>query len=390
MPGPSIGDVDGDSGLELVYLLNGGYMNMEGFLTARDLSGGEQLFQSEPIPFNPIIEEGGHYISTQPSVGLTSSTGAGAMLVFSGYSSLFCGHHPNSDPTMMEGFPAWSRDGGWSAPVICDLNGDGLGEVLHVDYSGLATLYDMGDYYHSGDGWHMYQSNPHRNGVYNRSLPDDGLDIELVSIYIPREAVIDGTPSIAARVDISGAEVRLSPNDRAVSPRTAPYADTFEDRCDVVEIAAFRDGRPAGSAELELRDGTHVVMVPLLDGAGTLEGITVIADPGGEYSEKDKSNNSFFCRNSEADLIEFRCDVPSPSESIRLLVESSGPLPRGLGADVYSLDGRLLHRIDTGSLPAGASTVTLDTGPLPCGVYTVLVRGPGPVDLVRRAVILGP
>lgn len=390
MPGPSIGDVDGDSGLELVYLLNGGFMSMEGFLTAWDLSGGEQLFQSEPIPFNPIIEEGGHYMSTQPAVGLTSSQGPEGMLVFSGYSSLFCGHSPHSEQAMLQGFPAWSRDGGWSAPVICDLNGDGLGEVLHVDYSGMATLYDMGDYYYSGDGWHMYQSNPHRNGVYNRSRPDAELDIELVSVYRPREAVIDGSYSLAAMVEISGADNGLPQNDISVSSSAGPCAEPFEDRCNVVEIAAFLDGRPAGSAELGLRNGTHIVTVPLHDVVGSTNGITVIADPMGEHSERNKFNNSFLFRNSETELTAFRCYVPSPSGAIRLLVESPDPLPRGLSVGVYSLDGRLLHRTHTEDLAAGVSTVTLDTGPLPDGVYTIVVRGSESGDLVRRAVILSP
>lgn len=399
VPGPSIADVDGDSSLELLYLLNGGFMEMEGFLAAWDLSSGEHIFQSEAIPFNPIIEEGGHYIKTQPSVGLTSSPGSGGMLVFSGYSSLFCSHFPHSDPAMMEGFPAWSRDGGWSAPVICDLNGDGLGEVLHVDYSGMATLYDMGDYYHSGDGWHMYQSNPHRNGVYNRSLPDEGLDIEVLSVYHLPEASIDGNPSMAVRVKIHGAEtVRsrsqpgnlLPPDVTTVSSRIAPNAETIGNQCDVVEIVAFHEGRTAGSADLGLRDGTHLVIVPLHDGVGTLEGITVIADPMGEYCENNKSNNSFLFRNSAVDLTEFRCDVPSPSSAIRLLVESPDPLPRGLSVRVYSLDGRLMHQTHTGRLSAGSSTFTLDTGPLPGGVYMILIRGSGSGDLVRRAVILGP
>lgn len=390
MPGPSIGDVDEDSSLELVYLLNGGFMNMEGFLTAWDLSTGEQLFQSEPIPFNPIIEEGGHYISTQPAVGLTSSPGPGPMLVFSGYSSLFCGHSPHSDPAMMEGFPSWSRDGGWSAPVICDLNGDGLGEVLHVDYSGMATLYDMGGYFHSADGWHMYQSNPHRNGVYNRSRAVSELDIEIVSVYRPREAVIGGNYSLSAVVEISGAKNGLSRDGVAVSSSAGPFAERFEDRCNAVAITAFLDGRPAGSAELELRDGTHTVTVPLGDVPGTLNEITLTADPTGEYSERDRSNNSFLFRSYEEDLISFRCHVPSPSEAIRLMVESPVTLPRGLSLDVYSLDGRLVHRTHTEDLPAGVSTFTLDTGPLPEGVYTILVRGSGTGDLVRRAVILSP
>lgn len=390
MPGPSLGDVNGDAGLELVYLLNGGFMEMEGFLTAWDLSSGEQLFQSEPIPFNPIIEEGGHYISTQPSMGLTSSPGRGGTLVFSGYSSLFCGHSPHSDPAMMEGFPAWSRDGVWSAPVICDLNGDGRGEVLHVDYSGMATLYDMGDYHHSPDGWHMYQSNPHRNGVYSRSRPNAELDIKLVSVYRPREAVIGGNRCLAAVVEISGAGNGLQQNDRPVSSTAVPVAGISEDRCSAVEIAAFLDGRPAGSAELELRDGTHIVTVPLHDGAGSLNGMIVTADPAGEHYERDRCNNSFLFRSPEEDPTPFRCDVPSPSGAIRLLVESPDPLPGGLTVAVYSLDGRLVQRTRTGDLPAGSSRITLDTEPFPDGVYTILVRGSGTGDLVRRAILLSP
>ena len=72
MPGPAIGDIDGDSDLDVIYTLNDGLFNKEGVVYAWDLSDGPPaVFTSEIIKFNPIIG-GGEDIKSQPVVGLTS------------------------------------------------------------------------------------------------------------------------------------------------------------------------------------------------------------------------------------------------------------------------------------------------------------------------------
>ncbi len=377
MPGPSLGDIDGDSDLDLVYLLNGGFQEKEGFLLGWDLASGQGTFISDTIPFNPIIEEGGHYIRSQPVVGPVSISGSCGMAVFSCFSTLLCGHLPSTCSSMISGFPAWSRDGGWATPAFCDLDGDGLAEVLHVDYSGLATLYGMEDLLYSCEGWHMYQDNPLRSGFYNTPPARGGLDIRVGPVCggVIRESSELQRNFVLAEVCITGAvEDETGASDHG--PGT-------------VEIAALLiDGRRAGSCHVELTDGTHPARILLEERAGNSDGLRVVADPGNLYHEIDETNNESWVQVLQAEPDAMECSIPSPAGSMTILLDLSSSLPQGLSVLVYAVDGRLVQSTGTGELCAGPQLVRFLSDPLPSGVYTVLVSGLPSGEMIRKVVIL--
>ncbi|OPL19840.1 MAG: hypothetical protein AVO35_02380 [Candidatus Aegiribacteria sp. MLS_C] len=364
IPGPALGDPDGDSDLDLLYMLNDGLFLKEGLLYAWDLATGETSFVSDTIQFNPILEEGGHYVRSQPVSGLLSASGAPGMPVFSCYSSLLCGFSPSTGSSMIDGFPAWSRDAGWSAPALCDLDGNGVPEVLHVDYSGLATLYSLDEFLYDDRGWHMYQDNALRSGFYNSIPFDPGLELHLGSVRRAEDTSTfgDGCPLMIAEVEITGSGgIRSAGEERVSRP---------------VEVRVLEsDGTPCGSAFLDLRDGLFTVAIPLDRGIPFDEPLTVVLDPDDRYGELDESGNRTVAGQAVTVPAEGACSVRSVSGCIFLSLELPSRVPGGLEALVYSMDGRLTAALETGGLEAGHSIIPLDTGHLPSGIYGVLVRG---------------
>ncbi|MEA3267507.1 MAG: C25 family cysteine peptidase, partial [Candidatus Fermentibacteria bacterium] len=179
MPGPSIGNVDADPGLEVLYTLNDGLYGVEGYLGAWDLASGGMDFQSDYIPYNPILAGGGSSIRSQPVSGATTMQGSDDMAIFCGFSSFCSGFDPYTSSAIIDGFPTGMRDGAWAAPSVCDLDADGAAEVLYIDYSGLATLFNWQQGSYTTEGWHMYQDNPHRSGYYNNDSTRESLDIAI-------------------------------------------------------------------------------------------------------------------------------------------------------------------------------------------------------------------
>ena len=380
VPGPSLGDIDGDSDLDLVYLLNGGVLVKEGFLMAWDLADGENTFCSLPIPFNPMIEEGGHYIRSQPVTGSTATQGNPSMAVFSCYSSLLCGHDPAQGGAMLSGFPSWSRDAGWSAPVLCDLDRDGIAEVFGSDYSGMATLYDLGTRYYTADGWHMYQFDHRRSGFYDYDQGRGGLDISVGRSCMVRQgrASDNSRPVLLAEVEISGTE------EAVIRHRSGEPSD---EEAATVEVAAMTSRGRAGSSEVRMVDGSHTVRIFLEEWCSPEDVTSVVADPENLYRELDESNNSNVPDPFQAPEPP-RCRVPSPAGDIRILAFIP-PFPdTAISVTVHSLDGRLVHSTGTVDLPPGEAELRLDTGTLPAGLYTVTVNGLGPETMVMKVVVL--
>ena len=406
MPGPAIGDVDGDSDLEVIYTLNAGQYYKEGIVMGWELHDGSEVFQSSHIPFNPLIPGGGTDTKSQSVVGLTTSWPSGGMAVFSGFSSLFCGHDPHTASSMLEGFPAWTRDIASAAPAICDLDADGFPEVLYIDYSGYATLFDWDSGIYTADGWHMYQDNPFRNGFYNTTIPAVGLDIGISGspyIIAPRNNSSFGY-SLIAEVEISGTDYlsgeglspesvppegeRITRSDRSNIPATVSPAILHRN----VEIAVFCGERFIGSTTIGLEEGPHKVTIPLRYMNDVGESITVFADPYNEYCEIDEINNvsaieGIVSLESVSELV-----IPNPAGSIELTVNLLSALPEGLKIRVYSIDGRLVTYLETETLNPGWTSILpgggSETHRLPAGMYMVCIEGLGSGDIIRKVIIL--
>jgi hypothetical protein len=398
MTGPSIADVDADPGMEVLYVLNGGLYSSEGLLVARDLSDGQGVYESPSIPFNPISSGGGATVKSQVVTGLTSSPGSGQSAMMAGFSTLCAALDPLLPGSCVPGFPAYSRDAAWSAPAVCDLDGDGSAELLHVDDSGLAVLFDLGEYAYTGNGWRMYQGNPRRTGLTEASgrTPVAGLpDLSLT----PSEAAPLAHPSgPAVRVVLAVAPARPAPVER-VPPGTAaaallppgersatPTVPAWPER---VEVAAFDGDSALASVSVRLRSGRTPVSIPLSRRSRSGE-VLVVADPDGRVPETDEGNN--YLRVTSAPARRETFTVATPARRLAASVFLEEPREDGVLVEVYSTAGRLVRRLETGPLPPGASPLDLEgaggRGRLPAGMYVVRVSGLSCGRLCRKAVLL--
>ncbi len=429
MPGPAIGDLDGDSDLEVIYTLNDGEYYKEGAIHGWDLSNGTSEFQSANIPFNPITGEGGAYIKSQPVVGLTTSQGSTEMVVFAGFSTLCCGFDPGAGSSILEGFPAWTRDGSWAAPALCDLDSDGSAEVLYIDYSGYAMLFDWYEGSYTNNGWHMYQDNPFRNGFYNTGNRSGDLDISISgNPYITTRSDAQGfrllaeveitgccdvpaseIPSASISASVPDPERTISSPDNGLSSSASSITlsetrnNQFDHSCfstDIepvansrtLEIAAFCGNRQIGSTKIRLENGSHMVPIQLISRIHLNGDITVIADPFNTYRETDETNNISLAEISVITGISPGVVIPSPAETIELTVTLPLPLPDGVRIRVYSIDGRLVTSLDTEELYSGTTSILLSNGSgidrLPTGMYTVCVDGLDSGTMIRKVVII--
>jgi len=426
MPGPSIGDLDGDSDLEVIYTLNGGLYYKEGIILGWELHNGSEVFQSSSIPFNPVIPGGGSDIKSQPVVGSTTSWHSGGMAVFSGFSTLCCGHDPQTGSSMLEGYPAWTRDIASAAPSICDLDANGSPEILYIDYSGFAVLLDWNEGSYASEGWHMYQDNPFRNGFYNSINPSDLLDIGIPgNPYITTAGdIATHTYCLFTEVEISGINhlageepaplsmesaagelsIESEPSSRIDAVPAAAERSTIVDRSGIpstftpvissrtVEIAVFCDERLIGSTTIGLEEGSHPVIIPLRYIYGVNESITVIADPFNEYREIDEMNNVSAVEGALMPGSVPKVAIPSPAGSIELTINLPSALPRGLHIRVYSIDGRLVTDLETETLNSGLTRIlpggASGTRGLPGGMYIVCIEGLKSGDLIRKVIIL--
>jgi len=409
MPGPSIGNVDGDPELEVLYVLNDGQYDAEGYLGAWDLADGSVDFHSNSIPFNPILAGGGSSIRSQPVSGAATLQGSTDMSVFCGFSSSCSGFHPYTSTAIIDGFPAGTRDGAWAAPSICDLDGNGVAEVLYIDYSGYAALYNWQQGSYLAEGWHMYQDNPHRSGYYNTNTHRDALDISIWGLPATMDFNNSNDHSITVEIAVIGSDreacdfSNLEPLNCEVFPGSsnqilpAPRADHTHFNTSVellqrqrtFEVAVFSAGRRLGTTAAVLMDGVYTVEIPVGARASQADNLTVVVDPYNEYQESDEANNIASVEETLVQGTELQVVIPTPANSIQIAVQLPEPDPLGLNITVYSIDGRMVINHHTESLQSGTTNLQLNresVQALPAGMYTVCIEG---ADFeVRKKIII--
>lgn len=417
IPGPAIGNIDGNDDLEVVYTLNGGFYDSEAFVFAWDLSSGEIEFQSDTIPFNPILGGGGATIKSQPVIGLTADAGSGEMTIFSGFSSLLTGFAPSENSGMIDGFPSSSRDGAWAAPALCDLDRDGVPEILYIDYSGFASLFNWQEGVYTTDGWHMYQDNPHRTGFYNMNDRNELIDISILGkpyMNISNSSV-NNDMSLWAEILITGAEetsnnsIILSDDFDRINEQNARQTlnslvgnftipinsinDSFVStpliNSGVVDVVVFSHDLPVGKVTIPLEQGAHSVQIPLRFGTAAGNNLTVVVDPFNLLMEADETNN-------EARIFEIpfygndsSVSVTTPTQSVVLEFYLASSLPVGLDIKLYSIDGRVVIDQNTGQLQTGFTRLQLsEEAELPSGMYTIRINGLDFDEVIQKIIIL--
>ncbi|MCK5036225.1 MAG: VCBS repeat-containing protein, partial [Candidatus Sabulitectum sp.] len=416
MPGPSIGNVDEDPGLEVLYTLNGGLYGSEGYLGAWDLANGGMDFQSDYIPYNPIIAGGGSSIRSQPVSGATTLQGSTDMAVFCGFSSFCCGFDPYAGSAIIDGFPTGMRDGAWAAPSVCDLDADGTAEVLYIDYSGYATLFNWQQGSYTAEAWHMYQDNPHRSGYYNTTTKEV-LDISISDP--PSHSVLD-TPNnqlITVGIEVSGSgsvpdgfqtsgpvnyDIQVdSPLQTLPGARASATAVTTESvhrnrsitACSTrrtFQVAVFSSGRLLGTTATALIDGVYTVEIPLAARIHQADELIIVVDPFNEYQESNEANNIASVKEELVQGTELQVVIPTPASSIQITVQLPEPDPLGLNITVYSIDGRMVINHHTQSLQSGTTDLQLNQESmqtLPAGMYSVCIQG-SDLEIRQKIIIL--
>ncbi len=326
--------------------------------------------------------------------------------------------------SVLPGFPTWSEDACFVAPLIVDLDGDGNMECLTSDASGLLTLYEWEGYSTSSGGWPMYQHDPWRTGFYNSQRTDDeDLDFNLLGVekVIP-ERRIGGNSSITliAEVEVTGSSIHapvvvdvrassvpISNTSRAVRINNNPSAeitrtseaelqvrqrsvDAVEHDYDTVGIALFSGNRVLSSSEFPLYDGIHLIELTIPETGFTADDLVVRVDPDNEYPESAEDNNARATGNlTDNAPPEIRVYMQSPCESIVLNLDLLEPVYSGISIRAYSIDGRLVVEEDLRELASGSHILELSPHDiLPAGLYTIVIKGINEEELIRRVVVL--
>jgi hypothetical protein len=291
---------------------------------------------------------------------------------------------------MIEGFPGRSRESSWPAPALCDLDRNESAEILYIDYSGVATLFDWQQGSYTDEGWHMYQANPHRNGFYNTSGSGISLDIRISDK--PHTAAVgssdNGNFAVFTEIEIEG--VRQIHNESS-SLSVEPVESAALSEKKTVEVSAFLHGRLLGTTLINLENGSYTVGIPLRYRIASTADITVVVDPFNEHIESDETNNTATAEEILLPETETEITIPTPSQSLGISIQLPEPLPEGLRVTVYSLDGRVVLSTETEPLQSGTTNLTPageSVHPLPNGMYTVILEGAGFETTRRKIVIL--
>ena len=339
--------------------------------------------------------------------------GSDYMAVFCGFSSFCCGFDPYTSSAIIDGFPTGMRDGAWAAPSVCDLDADGAAEVLYIDYSGLATLFNWQQGSYTTEGWHMYQDNPHRSGYYNSDTRQESLDIAILEPQTHIALHNSSHRSVTVEVQVSGSapdgfltsgpasyEIQRDSSDQTL-PAAREAAGTTESvhrnrsiaACctqRTFQIAVFSSGRLLGTAAVVLADGVYTVDIPLVTRIHQAEELVVVVDPYNEYQESNEANNIASVEEELVQGTELQVVIPTPASSIQITVQLPEPDPMGLNISVYSIDGRLVINHHTQSLQSGATNLQLNQESmqaLPAGMYNVCIQG-SDFEIRQKIIIL--
>ena len=426
---PSVGQFDTDNEPEIAYTLDG----MCGWNLLSGNSYPEPVWQENAgeMDYNHHAEYGGvgytYRIRSATVIGGTTVLGSDIQVPFTGFSTLNYGHDPQDDMNVLPGFPTWSEDACFAAPLIVDVDNDGHMECLTADMSGLLTLFEWEGYSTLSGGWPMYQHDPWRTGYYNKPISDGGkLDFNLLSVEeVTPERRFDENASmtILAEVEVTGsgipappiADVRASSvpitsthraiwvdnNPSIESVRTTEVeveqirqhvVDTIESNYEIVKIALFNGNKELSSSEFPLYDGTHLIELAVPSGEKlNFDDLVVRVDPDNKYPETTEDNNAKPTGNlvvSTPSIIT-RVYMQSPCESIVLNLDLMEAVTGVISISAYSIDGRLVGEKELTELDSGFSAVELLTPDiLPAGLYTVVIKGINEEELIRRVVVL--
>lgn len=408
MGGPAIGHANTDGTPDIFFALDG--------MSAWQLLNGQQFADVGQMSINSHSG----FLNNVKSATIVAGTTSESSIVtvpFVGFSSKFYGHDPLGDMDVLSGFPTWTETPSWTAPVVGDVDGDGLYEVLTANGSGELTLYDW-DGNPTSSCWPMYQHDPHRTGCFNSGRSGIGFDVELLAMDLIQ--AVSGNPlNLLLSIEVTGVdqmprnhyadEVMVDESTSSILQETHMVypnqrlprdiqsnlisSNTAEiDKQDEQIVAAiYSGGNLIATERFPLIDGPHEISVTLPD--SYMSTLIAVIDPGNVLFETDETNNSqTVVRNTTYLASDYAISLRSPSDRICATVLVPDGRTKGISFTVYSIDGRLQSSSPTQSLAPGIHRIDLsfgcDDGQISSGVYFVHVNIDGEETVIRRVVIL--
>lgn len=401
--GPAIGDVDGDSDLDIAnqWITSSDRDGIIEFLT---LSSGSRSTLTD-VPHNEQCED----YAMSPVI-MAGESGDG-LAVFGSTSTVSHGSRFRSSTSeFIPGSSYWSEDRCPSTPVVGNLDGDSDLEVIFADDSGVLHALDMDLDASSGD-WPTLQHDLQRTGYYNftaKNSVDSSLDFTVVSAEKASTTSLSGEGElINVTIDIDGANggetrdvncalaretsqsasVSESSRDHARLMAEADAAVLLSPVQETVLVAVFAGREIVDISRIELEDGLREVALTV--SRRFLEDeLTIVVDPFGDYQECDEANNTLRMLGLQRASIEALEISPSRS-GLSVSIPGSAVSGSLIQAYLYSIDGRCVSSETIETIPGEGFSVTLssDDGLLPFGCYVILMND-GEENLLRRKVLV--
>ncbi len=400
--GPAIGDVDGNNSLDLVNQWILPNNNHSGIIEYLAISNGSRSTLSD-VPHNEHYED---FAMSPMILAGAEGTGLGA---FGSSSTLSHGsRYRSGSPEFIPGSSYWSEDRCPSTPAAGNLDSDSELEVIFADDSGVLHALDMNLAASSND-WPTLQHDLQRTGYFNFSAEnslDTSFDVAVISaervpVVSPegRNAVLSISVSISGSADTekyenhaepAAALVREPESVSCAAGHTAMVIPASESAVPIPEqetvlIAAFCGRELAAETSIPVSEGIREVTLSV---PGEITEVTIVADPFGNYSECDESNNSLSLEDTQT--VDFE-NFEITASKTGVLVSVPGRAVSGsvLNARLYSIDGRCIssETIETAA-GEGFSLHLADSGAsLPSGCYVILMDD-GSETLLRRKVLV--
>ena len=403
--GPAIGDVDGDSDLDVVnqWIVSGSYH--EGIIEYLTLSNGTRTTLTD-VPHNEHCED----YAMSPMI-IAGEDGSG-LAVFGSTSTVTHGSRYHSgSPEFIPGSSYWSEDRCPSTPVVGNLDGDSDLEVIFADDSGVLYALDMNLDASSND-WPTLQHDIQRTGYFNfsgKGTVDTDCDVALISVdgacaaslanernLFDVTISVTGTSSTDAE-ELDAAQVPESDGRSAAitdgAMRTSDLIGEAHESSallpvqESVAIAVFSGRDLVDVSRIELREGVSELRLSVPCEC-TEEDLTFVADPFGEYLECDESNNTLCLTGVQTVPLE---PVEVLASGTGITVNVPGSLSTGsvVNARLYSIDGRCVcaETIETSFGDGFSLSLSANDGSLPFGCYVIHMDN-GSVTILNRKVLV--
>ena len=353
VPSPAIGDLAGDSRLEVAIAGSDGKLFVFDATGASLLPGGS-LDSGAPTESSPILGD----VDGDDGIEIVLGNEAGVLQAW------------NLDGTLVAGFPILLRAEVRGVPQLGDFDANGTADLAVVAWDGLVRMWDLGVPWRPDRApWPMHRGNAHRTGELGYEVPTPVVVSDLGAAVMPQ-----GSVRLSWRADSSSEPVLWRVY------RAGPFAS-----------------RPLGMGRELAYNGKNIGES---EGTGSLEFVDANVAPGAWYAyvlgmveQPDEAGAVEVLYGplvvetaAPPAALRIAGNVPNPfnpTTTLQLEVpfqQGGGPL--GVELVVFDAQGRPVRRLWRGDLSAGHHAVTWDGRdddghPVASGVYIARATASG-------------